>query len=130
MIRVHTGDDITFKVDQKRQFTIETKEANFEAASGNFFVLRNPNGEVISGSPVPKPLGWYMDEYYITAPKPIESGLWTVEVGSLVTIHLTNASVMTVKESLQKHEMLAGSILITIIGVLIWIIGIAIGKQL
>jgi len=93
---VYKGTDLTIDIYAYRNyFYLESdSDVNVEAASSEFFLIRNDAGDVIYGKPATSPLAWDKENYYKTGPSTISNGQWYTEMGDF-TIHLTSENNMT-----------------------------------
>jgi hypothetical protein len=78
-------------VNDTQLLDINAESVALEAASCEFFIFRRRvslYGEVVMGVKTLKPLGWACREYYKAEPLRIPGGLWAVEKGTDITVHL------------------------------------------
>lgn len=118
----HSGSIITLTTNDSYQLTINAESVTIEAASSNFFVLRQPRGEIIVGTLTEKPLGWYSDEYYKSEPAKIQGGVWIVEKGKDITIHITSMDSVTVQKSLKVETKLSYGLVVVGVAFIIWLL--------
>ncbi len=119
---VHIGTDIVLTTSEGNQLAINAESATIEADSGEFFYLTQPvSGDKITGLPAIKPFLGYKRPLYFKADSAIrEGGVWIVEDGSDVTIHITGPTDITVQEDIVPSRRNAVNIAWTIMGALIW----------
>lgn len=119
-----TGSDITFVTGDVSQFTINAPApVTIEAASNLFFAFRNGSTTVV-GTLTPNPLGWDRNEYFTTGSVSFSGGLWVVEKGNSVTVHLRSSESMTVQDDTQPVQKAANVIGIIFFSIVAWLLGI------
>ena len=75
----YTGTEVALTTGESKLITISAGEITIEAASANFFALRN-GSETVVGVLTQKPLGWGSDSYFRARPGEIsDSSTWVVE---------------------------------------------------
>ena len=92
---VLSGTNISFNTGRDVQIDT-TGKVTFQAASSDFFVLRKTSGDVITGVPAPKPLGWSGNQYFVAGPEEISGGLWLFPDGTASMV-ITSKSPITVR---------------------------------
>ena len=118
----YTGTEVALTTSESKLITISAGEITIEAASANFFALRN-GSETVVGVLTQKPLGWGSDLYFRAGPVEIsDSSTWVVEKGTNVTIQLNSPETMTVQESLKTVDKAGSTFAIVMMGVLIWLV--------
>lgn len=122
-----SGRDFTFTTDNSKVFATNGP-SEIEAASPWFFLLRNEaTNQVITSASIKRPLGWDYNEYHVVAPTDLPEGTWLVDKGQSITIHLTSSSDIKVIESNNHNRKYNGYFFFAIVGIFLWIAGIAAG---
>lgn len=124
----YTGNSILFKTSSDNQIDIDAESVTMEAASSSFFVLRRPSGESIVGVPMDKPLGWSSDEYYFAREENVPGGLWLIEKGSGVTLHITSESNIEVSEVRTHDSRVDAYFFISLMFFFLWLLGLLFGS--
>jgi hypothetical protein len=117
----YIGNDITLNADTSHSFNINADTVSIEAASVSFFAIHSSNGESIISKSSPKPLGWNGD-YFKTEPMQIHGGLWEIDKGNNITIHITSSSRITILEYLMPSIKILTYFLIILMMSLIWLL--------
>lgn len=122
---VHTGPDLVFNTFEGQDLAVQSKgEVTLEAVSDRLFVFSNPSGETIVGSLTEPPLGWDQGDYYHVGPTKIHDGLWMLDGGETVTVHLKSETGITATEILfektQPYAIL-GIFALVAWGIFLWL---------
>lgn len=118
----YVGSNLTFIVGDTKTMNINTPQVKMEAADDGYFALRN-GSDTLVGKPMPKPLGWGQDAYFTAELDQAPGGLWQIEKGSGVTIHLVSESTMTVVIVMNSGAKSSLIFLIVLAAFCIWFFG-------
>ena len=122
----YNGTNINLTVNSMNDILSLNSDSNstIQAASSDFFLMRNQNGDIVYGIPGIKPLGWDKKYYFLAGPITISDGKWIIEQGSFA-LNLTNIKKMNLLV-IQKNWIIAlKMIAIFIVTLLVWVFVIA-----
>lgn len=119
----YIGSDLTFTIGDTRTMNVSAPMMYMEAADDGFFAIRN-GAITLIGKPAPIPLGWSENNYFTAELDQTPGGLWQIEKGRGITIHLVSESTMTVVIAPKSDERSTILFLTIIAGAFIWFIGL------
>ena len=126
--KTYVGNDVTFTASDTRTMNVSTPMTKMEAADDGFFAARN-GSTMLVGKPAPKPLGWEQDAYFTAELDEAPSGLWLIEKGNGVTIHLVSESTMTVVIVMNSDAKSSLIFLIVFAAFCIWFFGLLVAAK-